>query len=327
MSTARMTDDEYLNIHNIAMSIEDIDIREKYYSKSFGSSDHFSKFLTWRAGYRAAQRAPIEASIPKHGQVYNQRIANTNFLDSGSYVHLKALLDQPYFPYIPIGHYKGFKYRLVPNTDILAPTVPINWDTEKEVLPDMFLGITKAIEPLGDNRKRSRKLNLSDESDVSTGDNDGTGFCFFQLGSLQYADKGSLDENKSAREIEWKDTGYVVVVEITLNGNAGNVHIIWNLNPYDECADRIEVKYTPDSCWGFLPGDYKIQHRVGIRIAEKFDDLSAEKSLASFLEDPTNLEKHVIPPKSKLSCVVFFVDADTSKKYIRRQYRDTEVSG
>jgi hypothetical protein len=110
------------------------------------------------------------------------------------------MMNQRYYPHIPVGHYGGVAYRLMPNTTLLQPTKPVNWEDDRHVYPPTSLGINLTVDqevtvdpketPMkAGPRQRSRKDVRTDES-TQSGDsdskNDKTGFVFYQLGNLEY---------------------------------------------------------------------------------------------------------------------------------------------
>lgn len=187
------------------------------------------------------------------------------------------MLNRGIHPHIPVGHRRGIAYRLVPNTTHLGPTKEINWDDDKHIYPEMFLGINATADttsgPSG-RPSRSRAHNLTDES-TQSGDsdtpNDESGFVFYQLGALQFTteleDPATTDIQVISSK-QWIETGYVLVVKVGAAGNAEDIYILFNYRPEDENGDRSLVA----EC-GYLPLG---EHVAGGRIAENFQELGAD---------------------------------------------------
>jgi hypothetical protein len=221
-------------------------------------------------------RDSFARQIPSAAE-YIAKIKNTKYANDDEVSQLTEMLSLPAFPYIGLGKHQNHVYRLAPNPRLLAPIREDTGPTQRDILPHIFLGINKNIEPLpkDEKRKRTRKENNSDESNESTdstSNNDDTGFVFYQLGMLEYAsaEESVQDpEMSNPNSLFWCDSGYVVVVLIDSNGNAADTHLLYNFRPLNR---EDGVRYAVDgSEWGWLPGD--TIRRAGIKIAGKFSDL------------------------------------------------------
>lgn len=220
------------------------------------------------------------------------RIMNTLYNDPMDMDYLMKILDNPKPAYLLLGEHRGFGYRLKPFPNVLKarfelPKEPPN-DTRK-VLPHMYLGLNKTREFQNQEHGASRR-----DSVLSNGrTNDDTGFTFFQLGLLEYADYQQWALRKEGlhpAETDWQYTNYVVVVQLNEKSQAEDVWIV--------CYYRPEVhivlgRPTPNKndeydLLDLLPSDRTHgKRRPAARIAKNFKDLR-ENTVIKFPDPGTN---------------------------------------
>jgi hypothetical protein len=270
-----------------------------------GSVDNVVAFAAWQSdNYHANQEAEL-SSIPTATELIN-KLCQTDYHQDSEVGELTEMLDSPAFHYIGLGIRNGCGYRLAPNPRVLAATREIHWDDAQEIMPPMFLGINKNVRPVraGEKRKRSRKDNWSDESNVcstSDGRNDDSGFLFFQLGHLEYCPAEYWNPDNPHHD-NWIATGFAVVVKIDSKGHPQDTHILFNFHPKDEDGDRMDIDSEKED-WGRLPGE-KVQ-RAGALIATHFNKLA--HNLSMYVADPTDSnvnEGDVVKQESEFVCAV-----------------------
>jgi hypothetical protein len=203
------------------------------------------------------QRTKPQSLLIPEADEYISTILRSNCTRSGDIAHITTLLDLPASPYIPVGSFKGFHYRLLPNSRVLdedkAPLTHASKDEEGELLPPTFLGVSFNVMPSNTGTQRSRKNNMSEESNASANSDDAhtSGFAFFQLGHMQYF-PGNIQSKSDLVSNKWKDTGFAVGIQLGRAGTPEDVWVFFNFHPQDE-EDGERSLYQDDN-GGYLPG-------------------------------------------------------------------------
>ena len=214
---------------------------------------------------------------------YQQRICTTNYYDPEEVDSLMKLLEHKTAAYVPLGQHSGKGYRLKPSSGILNVTVPTE-GSFRTALPHEFLGLVKGVSvrtpkvgglrniisiatsPTQEEAKGHRK---DSAISITTLGNDDTGFVFFQLGALEYADQAQWARRAGrvpACDLTWTATEDVVVVELNDSGKSGDVYVLCGRQPYDETG-----------ALGDLPSDHpNSKPYAGARIAKSFGELGEE---------------------------------------------------
>jgi hypothetical protein len=257
---------------------DDDSAADAYFASKIKTADDGVAYWSWQWQKKQNQRQKTAARIPTAAE-YVAKVTNTKYTNDDKVAALTEMLDLPAFPYIGLGNHQGNGFRLAPNPHLLAPTKEDFDMSQRDILPEIMLGINKNVEPLPANEegKSTRKENNSDESTESTdstSNNDDTGFVFYQLGALEYVSAEAWKPELAASDpnsFYWCDTGYVVVILIDSNGQGKDVYLLYNFRPMDREDGDWERYPVREWEWGWLPGDSV--RRAGIKIAAKFSDL------------------------------------------------------
>ncbi|CAO2648411.1 Nn.00g076780.m01.CDS01 [Neocucurbitaria sp. VM-36] len=173
---------------------------------------------------------------------YVNRISDTRFNDPMDVEYTMRLLEHPEPTHIPLGEHRGVGYRLKPCPTTLRATLTPRKNGDVVVctpLPHVFLGLNKTAP------SSSHKVGGDSSKDsVLSGDHlsNATGFVFFQLGVLEYADYQQWSKRKNGLlpvDMAWEPTHYIVAVQIneTWNGrlriDCNQVLVAW------ECIENI----------------------------------------------------------------------------------------
>lgn len=241
--------------------------------------DDRKAYNKWKMRQTLKERDKVAPSIPSAAD-YVKAIVETKYTNDNEVARLTGMLSLPAFPYIGLGTHVNCGFRLAPNPELLAPTfedLVRRPGPKHDVLPYIFLGVNKNVEPLpmDEMREGTQKESNSSKSNHSTdatSNNDESGFVFYQLGKLEYVPADSWDADAAVQDpkrLFWWDTGYVVVIVIDSDGNGKDIHLLYNFRPQDEeDGKRYQVD---DSAWGWLPGDPI--RRAGVKLAGRFSDL------------------------------------------------------
>lgn len=265
-----------------------------YMGKELPTESDWIAYSYWKRSQEMAQQL-----IPE-GLNYTFRIFETNFHDPMQVDYLMKLLEHPKPMYMPLGKYKGTLYRLKPNPSTLNSEVIVFEDRTRQVLPYMYLGLNMGVNPkmtAGGLRLNSGTIPATTEHDVKhvrrdsgaspTISNDNTGFVFFQLGILEFADPQQLAraQNSTTPDImSWARSEYTVVVKISVTGRSQDVYLI--KEQYSSTQDHAFKRFT--SFFSFHGAD-PIGWRRGepwpgkrwpvIRIATSIQDLGPDTIL------------------------------------------------
>jgi hypothetical protein len=85
-----------------------------HFFDSFKSAEDLQTYMRWWTQCKS----PPPLLIPEADD-YISTIMRTNFTRSGDIAHVTTILDLPASPYIPVGSFKGFHYRLLPHSRVL----------------------------------------------------------------------------------------------------------------------------------------------------------------------------------------------------------------
>ena len=179
-------------------------------------------------------------------------IATTNFQknSTAALLNLEELVARKKFAHIGIGEFRGAYYRLRPKLAVLTPV----WEPEEhEWKPNGALPF-EAV--LGVNWNVPYDSEPSGKNALQRG-SDTTGFAFMQLGKAEYVLKEEWEASKDPHKLNWRDSDYVVVVEVNDDGRPGEVWMLYDYYPEDPIdGSRTEVGASHKEC-GKLYGCHK----------------------------------------------------------------------
>ena len=136
-------------------------------------------------------------------------------------------------PYIALGTHRGYRYRLVPCLDELAPQpgmALVNRPDNVKLFHPAILGLNigsphKIIENCNTRAEAFCEKPTSNNS-LATG-NDSTGFTFVQLGRVDYVEEKQYVKGKAAgkgsAEHHWGDSYYTLGAVINADGRTGEI--------------------------------------------------------------------------------------------------------
>jgi hypothetical protein len=234
----------------------------------------------------------MQKSIPKPAKPvteYIDTIERTNYADNQSLQLLVSLLNARLHPFIDIGTYKGYKYRLAPSAmEMCADEARIDWNSELPFAPECVLGV-EVIDVVIQGLLQAEPQELdgeeltSDTTNTSSATlaakNDHTGFAFMQLGKVHKISTSDWTEascqDKEAHEMHWEATGYVLAVVIKDDGSASEIWVLFDFEPLDEFTQEVFSIASDDPDWGYLKGDEV--RRAGVKIADSIRELGEEQ--------------------------------------------------
>ncbi|KAL8726072.1 MAG: hypothetical protein Q9166_006951 [cf. Caloplaca sp. 2 TL-2023] len=196
----------------------------------------------------------------------------TDYTDPNALVTLAQLFRLDHVPAIVIGSSRNVLYGV-----LLARKLHANkqvTDIEKRrVLVDIVLGMNANVEPV---LKRSDFYSSESHHSTESEYADITSFNILsQIGSLMaYEGKGETVSEAVKDTEHWKNTGFIVVSDIT-TGRARGVWIVYNFWPIDISGDRYHIE--EDDEWGWLPnydGDSPEDYQFSVaKIADNLIEL------------------------------------------------------
>lgn len=245
-----------------------------YYQKQLPNREDLVAFSCWRHSLDH-----IKGITPTASDCI-ARISDTRYNDPMEVDYLMKLLDHPEPVYMLLGEHRGFGYRVKPFPTVLEKRfVPpkTQESDDRNILPHMYLGLNRTIE------LPSRDGTLRRDSILSTGrTNDDTGFVFFQVGLLEYADYQQWALRKEGllpANMVWQYTNYVVVVQLNEKSHSEDVWLVCYYRPQ---VHIVLGKPTPNKndeydSLDLLPSDRTHgKRRPAARIAKNFRDLGED---------------------------------------------------
>ncbi|KAL1794371.1 hypothetical protein ACET3X_007792 [Alternaria dauci] len=238
---------------------------------SLADTDRFHQWSLARC--ESSRQLPQPASA----KTLIETIQKTDFVNEDSLTDLCDMLDTDLHSYIPLGMHIDHHYCLKPDLHQLVPEDhDVDWEDSREILPHSVLGINMIRnQAWTGNRRKDAGSDESSSSNESTG-NDDSGFTFMQLGRVDYLSKAQRTacekQNLNPTEMEWRDTGFVLVVAIEQDGTAGSPWLIYNFRPESDVdGDRVRLSQKGIR-WGALRGDRA--QRVAVKIAKSVRELN-----------------------------------------------------
>lgn len=198
-------------------------------------------------------------------------ITQTNFMDDLARGNLVSAMDWPLVLWLFVGRdCHGDLYRIVPGPYGLIP------DEHAGDLGDTLfcnvLGVNIDVQPEQPPCKRESTRSKRSTKSTESGDTDGQGFVFYQIGELEirYTDDSHI-ENEDYDDAYWLQTGFHVVIRFGKTGDENGVYIVYDFHPEDDDGIR---KRTTSETWGDL-GRHE-GHIALASIAVCFRQLSAK---------------------------------------------------
>ena len=147
------------------------------------------KYREWERRRWQEKHAPKPAKPVGH---YIETIASTDFADDEAVQKLVWLLNAVSHPFIGIGTYKKYKYRLAPSAiHMVADEARVDWRTGESFAAECVLGVEIVDGGItyqeGAHRQddpSSEHFSSSSDNTTSPTGNDDTGFAFMQLGKV-----------------------------------------------------------------------------------------------------------------------------------------------
>ncbi|KAH6672970.1 hypothetical protein B0J14DRAFT_592126 [Halenospora varia] len=118
---------------------------------------------------------------------------------------------------------------------------------------------------------KSHRKELSEESTVSneTDDIEDGGFVGFQLGLVEVFEGDDIED--PAQEDAWSNTGFAVVVKISLSGCAVGLYLVYDFYQEDVHSGNMSRNIKTDDLWGYLPNFEERFGSAKVVGAESFD--------------------------------------------------------
>jgi hypothetical protein len=265
-------------------------------NKHFPSKADRERYWAWVHDTDRASRTLQQLYTPS--DLFNT-LVQTNFVERKSLAVLYSILRTARAPYIPVGCYNGYRYRLSPSLhSLIVDLDDLDPNDTREFAIDPIMGLSlpppRRIQyaDMSSERHARRKTDPSDESHSTEssgqsikGRNDDQGFVFFQIGMLEGApesewlNNGRLRDGRIHTDLNWQPTEWVMVVVIDENNRASAVWLLQDFNPLiTDTMETYAIK-EEENDWGLLLGETDRKWmRGGVKIANNIEDIKETRA-------------------------------------------------